>query len=147
MVASSQKLASEVGVALLKAGGSAVDAAIGVNAMLNLIEPFMCGLGGDLFAQVWDPQQRQLFGLNASGRAPAGQSLAALQQRLGPVEAIPGVGPDSITVPAAVAGWAALHERFGRLSLAEIFAPVIEHAERGVSIGVQTAVWYQHDPA
>lgn len=147
MVASSQRLATATGVELLRAGGSAVDAAIGVNAMLNLIEPYMCGLGGDLFAQVWDPKTRALAGLNASGRAPLGQSLAALQQALGHADSIPGNGVHSITVPGAVAGWAALHERYGRLSPTEIFAPVVHHAAAGVEIGEATAEWWFHAAA
>jgi gamma-glutamyltranspeptidase/glutathione hydrolase len=143
IVASSQKLASEVGVELLRSGGSAVDAAIGVNAMLNLIEPFMCGLGGDLFAQVWDPGTHTLHGLNASGRAPRGQTLTQLKQKLGGAKSIPLSGVHAITVPGAVAGWEKLHARFGRLPLAQIFAPVIEHANAGVEIGPRTALWWQ----
>lgn len=142
MVATSQRLASEVGVALLERGGSAVDAAIGANAMLSLIEPYMCGPGGDLFAIVWDPQARRLEGLNASGRAPFGQTLDALRVRLGGAATIPVSGPTSVTVPGAVRGWQALHERWGRLPLGEIFAPVIEHAAAGVDIGPNTAVWW-----
>lgn len=144
MVASSQRLASEVGVELLRAGGSAVDAAIGVNAMLNLIEPFMCGLGGDLFAMVWDPRDASLQGLNASGRAPQGQDLGALESTLGDGGVIPGVGAAAVTVPGAVAGWQRLHERYGRLDPAAIFAPVVAHAERGVTIGPATAEWWFH---
>ena len=84
IVATSQKLATQVGVDLLDEGGNAVDAAIGANAMLSLTEPFMCGPGGDLFAQVWDPQNRGLVGLNASGQAPRQQTLEDLQTRIGP---------------------------------------------------------------
>ena len=142
-IATSQVLASEVGRDLLQRGGSAVDAAIGANAMLSLIEPFMCGPGGDLFALVWDPASRAVHGLNASGRAPIGQTLAQLQARLGSARTIPIHGPHSVTVPGAVRGWQALHARFGRLSLSEIFAPVIEHAVRGVTIGKVTATWWQ----
>ncbi len=144
MVASSQRLASAVGVELLREGGSAVDAALGVNAMLSLIEPHMCGPGGDLFAQVWDPATRTLHGLNASGRAPRGQTLATLRERLAGAEAIPPDSVHALTVPGAVAGWSALHARFGRLPLAQIFAPVIEHAGRGVEIGPATATWWAH---
>ena len=142
-IATSQQLASAVGRDLLQRGGSAVDAAIGANALLSLIEPFMCGPGGDLFALVWDPASRALHGLNASGRAPAGQTLAQLQARLGGARTIPIHGPHSVTVPGAVRGWQALHARFGRLSLGEIFAPVIEHAARGVTLGPVTATWWQ----
>lgn len=144
MVASSQRLATAVGVQLLEDGGSAVDAAIGVNAMLNLIEPYMCGLGGDLFAQVWEPEAGRLHGLNASGRAPRGQTLDVLRSKLGGQRMIPGNGVHGITVPGAVRGWAALHERFGRLDLGSIFAPVIEHAESGVEVGPATAEWWYH---
>ena len=142
--ATSQKLATAVAIELLKAGGSAVDAALGANAMLSLIEPHMCGPGGDLFAMVWEPTTRTLHGLNASGRAPHGQSLAQLQMRLGAVSSIPVLGVHSVTVPGAVRGWQALHGRFGRLPLARIYAPVIEHAERGVEIGPATATWWGH---
>ncbi|MGR8921851.1 MAG: gamma-glutamyltransferase, partial [Gammaproteobacteria bacterium] len=147
MVASSQRLATQVGVELLAAGGSAVDAAIGVNALLSLIEPHMCGPGGDLFAIVYDPADDALHGLNASGRAPAGQTLAALRARLGDAPAIPLNGVSAITVPGAVAGWAALHERFGRLPLATVLAPVVEHAAAGVDIGPATAAWWARSAA
>ena len=126
--ATSQRLASAVAIELLQAGGSAVDAALGANAMLSLIEPHMCGPGGDLFALVWEPDTRSLHGLNASGRAPRGQSLADLRTRLAGQSSIPIHGVHSATVPGAVRGWQALHERFGRLSLAQIYAPVIAHA-------------------
>ena len=142
--ATSQRLASAVAIELLQAGGSAVDAALGANAMLSLIEPHMCGPGGDLFALVWDPAARKLHGLNASGRAPQGQTLATLRERLPGARTIPVHGVHSITVPGAVRGWQALHARFGRLPLARIYAPVIEHAQRGVEIGPATAVWWQH---
>ena len=143
--ATSQKLATAVAIELLEAGGSAVDAALGANAMLSLIEPYMCGPGGDLFAIVWDPTNHALHGLNASGCAPAGQTLAQLRARIGAVESMPIVGVHSVTVPAAVRGWQALHERFGRLPLARIYQPVINHAERGVEIGPATAAWWQHN--
>ncbi|MCZ6774225.1 MAG: gamma-glutamyltransferase, partial [Proteobacteria bacterium] len=142
MVATSQILATDVGVELLERGGSAVDAAIGANAMLSLCEPFMCGPGGDLFAIVWDPATRKLHGLNASGRSPRAQSLAELKTRLDGDQAIPVNGVHSITVPGAVRGWAALHQRFGRLNLGDIFAPVIEYAAAGVKIGPATAAWW-----
>lgn len=144
VVATSQILASEAGCALLRRGGSAVDAALGANAVLSLTEPHMCGPGGDLFALVWDPASRALHGLNASGRAPVGQTLDALRERLGDAAQIPGTGVHSVTTPGAVSGWAALHARFGRLPLADVFAPVIALAEQGVPIGPITATWWQH---
>ena len=143
MVATSQRLATEVGADLLARGGTAVDAAIGANAMLSLIEPYMCGLGGDLFAIVWDPATSRLHGLNASGHSARGQTLNDLKGRLGQRRAIPVNGVHSITVPGAVRGWAALHERFGRLAIEEILAPVIEHARAGVLVGPATAAWWR----
>lgn len=143
MVATSQTLATQVGVDILKNGGNAIDAAIAANAALSLAEPHMCGLGGDLFALVWDPQAGQLQGLNASGRSSRNFSLAAMRSALGDAQAIPGRGPFSVTVPGAVAGWCALHERYGRLSLADIFAPIIAYAEEGIAIGTRTAEMWQ----
>ena len=145
--ATSQKLATAVAIELLQAGGSAVDAALGANAMLSLIEPHMCGPGGDLFALVWEPAARQLHGLNASGCAPRGQTLAQLRASLGDARSIPIHGVHSMTVPGAVRGWQALHERFGRLPLARIYAPVIAHASLGVDIGPATTAWWQHSAA
>ena len=147
VVASSQQLASEVGAELLREGGSAVDAAIGTNAMLSLIEPYMCGPGGDLFAQVWSPGDRSLSGINASGHAPINQALGELQARLDGAEEIPPNGVHAITTPGAARGWAALHERFGRLPLAKIFAPVIDYGRRGVKVGAATSIWWQHAAA
>ena len=144
VAATSQGLASAVAVELLQAGGSAVDAALGANAMLSLIEPHMCGPGGDLFALVWEPESRSLHGLNASGCAPRAQSLATLRTRLGDTSTIPIHGVHSMTVPGAVRGWQALHERFGRLALERIYAPVIAHARNGVEIGPATAAWWGH---
>jgi gamma-glutamyltranspeptidase/glutathione hydrolase len=133
MVATSHALATQVGLDLLKAGGSAVDAAIGANAMLGLAEPFMCGPGGDLFAIVWDPAAGTLQGLNASGRAPRGQSFERLVERLGAgARSMPLLGPLAVTTPGAVDGWFALHDRFGRLSMADVLAPAIGYAREGV---------------
>ena len=148
MVATSQTCATQVGVETLKAGGSAVDAAIAANAMLSLAEPHMCGPGGDLFAIVWDPREWKLHGLNASGRSPAAQTLAMLRQRLGEERTMPGRGPLAVTSPGAVDGWCVLHERFGRLPFAKLFEPVSRAARLGVPIGSRTAeMWSQaaHD--
>ena len=139
MVATSQTIASQVGVDILKSGGSAVDAAIAANAMLSLAEPYMCGPGGDLFAIVWDPSVGKLAGLNASGRSPQGMSYVAMCSAVGEANAIPGRGPLSISVPGAVDGWCALHERYGRLPLSEVFAPAVAHARDGVPIAMRTA--------
>jgi gamma-glutamyltranspeptidase/glutathione hydrolase len=134
MAATSHPLASQAAVDVLKAGGSAVDAAIAANAVLALAEPTGCGLGGDLFAIVWDPEGKRLHGLNASGRSPRGLTLAELKERLGERDRIPSVGPLPVSVPGAVSGWGALHARFGKLPLAEVLAPAIRYATEGIPI-------------
>ena len=144
MVATSQTIASQVGLEMLRLGGSAVDAAIAANAILSLAEPYMCGPGGDLFAIVWDPSAGGLAGLNASGRSPRGLSYADLLSALGAADLIPGRGPLSLTVPGAVDGWCALHARYGRLPLAEVLAPAIAHARDGVAVASRTAEHWAH---
>ena len=132
IVCSSQPLASMAGLDILKAGGNAVDAAICANAMLSLVEPMMCGPGGDLFAIVWNAKKRKLIGLNASGRAPYDWSIEKAQA-LG-LEEIPIYGPLSWSVPGCVSGWAALQERLGRFSLARILDAPISYARRGFPV-------------
>ncbi|MFV3075122.1 gamma-glutamyltransferase [Niveispirillum fermenti] len=129
--ATSQPLATQIAISILMKGGSAVDAAIAANAALGLMEPTGSGMGGDLFALIWDPAQKKVLGLNASGRAPAGQSLKALTRRLGPGKPIPSHGSLSVTVPGAVDGWFELHARFGKLPMAEVLAPAIAYARDG----------------
>ena len=153
MVATSQPLATLAGRDMLRAGGSAVDAALAANAVLAVTEPQMCGPGGDLFALVWDPLQRELVGLNASGRSPAALSLAGLREGLQGRAQIPTRGRWTPTTPGAVAGWAALHQRFGRLPWAQLFAPAIEIAKDGFAVGARTSLWWAraaqdiaHDP-
>jgi gamma-glutamyltranspeptidase/glutathione hydrolase len=132
IVCSSQPLASMAGVDILKAGGNAIDAAICTNAMLSLVEPMMCGPGGDLFAIVWDAKERRLHGLNASGRAPYDWSLEkALDLGL---KEIPTYGPLSWSVPGCVSGWAALQKRLGRLDLAKVLESPISYARGGFPI-------------
>lgn len=132
MVAAAQPLAVQAGVAILRAGGSAVDAALATNAVLALLEPMGCGLGGDLFAQVWDPAQRRIVGCNASGRAPR----ALTRERVTPQAdgTISLRSPASWTVPGCADGWLALHARFGALPLAEVLAPAIAYAEDGAPV-------------
>ena len=132
MVCASQPLASMAGIDMLKAGGTAVDAAIAASAMLSLVEPMMCGPGGDLFAIVWNEKQQKLFGLNASGRSPYDWSL---QQALdmGLTE-IPTYSPLAWSVPGCVSGWAALHEGFGKLPFARLLEPTIHHAREGFPV-------------
>ena len=134
MAATSHPLASQAAVEILKAGGSAVDAAIAANAVLALAEPTGCGLGGDLFALVWDPQSKRLHGLNASGRSPRGLTLEKLRERVGERGKIPSLGPLPVSVPGAVSGWGALHARFGKLPLAAVLTPAIRYAKEGIPI-------------
>ena len=129
MVCCSQPLAAAAGLDMLKAGGSAIDAAIATNACLGLMEPTACGLGGDLFAITWDPKVGQLTGLNASGRAP----LAISIDKVPPDEdgTIPLHSPYAWSVPGAAEGWFELHARYGKLELAQLLAPAIQYAEEG----------------
>src|SRR5215472_4628942 len=113
VVAAPHYLASQAGIQALRDGGSAVDAALAANLAMAVVWPHMCGPGGDLFAQVWDPRTSALYGLNASGRAGAGMSLDAYRAR--GLTSMPQRGPLSVTVPGAVDGWFALHARWGRL--------------------------------
>src|SRR5262245_22105422 len=132
MVATSQPLATEIGVATLRNGGRAADAPIAANAALGLTEPTGCGIGGDLFAIVWDAASRKLHGLNASGRSPRSLTLNRLRE-LGH-DFIPERGALAVSVPGAVDGWCELHSRFGRLPLANVLAPSIEHAREGFPV-------------
>jgi gamma-glutamyltranspeptidase/glutathione hydrolase len=122
-------LATEAGLGILRAGGSAVDAAIATNAVLAVVVPSSCGIGGDAFWLVWDASHGRLSALNGSGRAPASADAAALRAQ--GMTALPLRGPLAITVPGAVRSWGDAHRRFGRLSRAEILAPAIELARDG----------------
>lgn len=135
VVATSQPLAAQAGLQMLRSGGNAVDAAIATAAAMTIVEPCSNGLGSDAFAILWDGQQ--LHGLNASGTAPAAWTREYFLRKHG--EAFPMRGWDSVTVPGAVAGWVALSERFGRLPFADLLAPAIELAQRGYGVGVVTA--------
>ncbi len=132
MVAAAHPLAVQVGLDVLKRGGSAVDAAIAVNAALGLMEPVAAGLGGDLFAMVWDPSTGKLYGLNGSGRAP----LALTPDKVPPLPdgTIPPYSPYSWTVPGCADAWFELHARFGRLPMTELLAPTIAYAKEGVPV-------------
>jgi gamma-glutamyltranspeptidase/glutathione hydrolase len=132
MAATSQPLATHAALQILGEGGNAVDAAIAANAVLCVVEPTGCGLGGDLFAIVWDGEQKQLHGLNGSGRSP--RSLTAdVFARLG-LATIPPHGPLPISVPGCVDGWFALHGRFGKLPMRAVLAPAIRHAREGFAV-------------
>ncbi len=129
IAATSQPLATQAAIGILKQGGSAVDAAIAANAVLGLMEPTGCGAGGDLFAIVWDAKSQKLYGLNASGRSPHSLSLSYFREK--GLSRIPAHGPLPITVPGCVDGWFELHKRFGRLPMKTILAPAIAYAKEG----------------
>ncbi|MEZ5967428.1 MAG: gamma-glutamyltransferase [Planctomycetota bacterium] len=132
MAATSQPLATQAALAILDAGGNAVDAAIAANAVLCVTEPTGCGLGGDLFAIVWDGPTEKLHGLEAAGRSPRALTREVLAT--GGRTHIPPHGPLPITVPGCVDGWFTLHARFGRLPMADVLAPAIRHAESGFAV-------------
>jgi gamma-glutamyltranspeptidase/glutathione hydrolase len=132
MAATSQPLATQIALDILKKGGSAVDAAIAANAALGLMEPTGCGIGGDLFAIVWDARKKELTGLNASGRSP--QSLTLQHFRDLGMQSIPYLGPLTVSVPGAVDGWYELHGRYGRLPMSELLEPSIRYAEEGFPV-------------
>ena len=129
MVCAAQPLAVQAGVEVLQAGGSAVDAAIAVNACLALMEPTSCGPGGDLFAIVWDPKAGRLVGLNASGRAPLALTIEKVPPE--PDGTIPLYSPYAWTVPGCVDGWFELHAKYGRLPLSRVLQRAIRYAEEG----------------
>ncbi|WP_155952079.1 gamma-glutamyltransferase [Pseudoxanthomonas suwonensis] len=129
MAATSHPLATQIALDVMKQGGSAVDAAIAANAALGLMEPTGNGIGGDLFAIVWDPKTKKLYGYNGSGRSPKSLTLEEFQRR--GLKDIPPLGPLPVSVPGAVDGWFALHGRFGRLPMADNLAPAIRYAREG----------------
>ncbi|MGY0633507.1 gamma-glutamyltransferase [Luteimonas sp. A478] len=129
MAATSHPLATQIALDVMKAGGSAVDAAIAANAALGLMEPTGNGIGGDLFAIVWDPRTQRLHGYDGSGRSPMALTSGEFQRR--GLTAIPPRGPLPVSVPGAVDGWFALHGRFGALPMAEVLAPTIRYAREG----------------
>ena len=143
IAATSQPLASQIAVDVLKQGGSAVDAAIAANAALGLMEPTGNGLGGDLFAIVYDPETDSLYGLNASGRSPRGLSYDEMQEELGDRDQIPLLGHLPVSVPGTASGWGKLHERFGNLPLEEDLAPAIEYARNGFPLSQVIAYYWQ----
>ena len=140
MAATSQPLATQIALDILKAGGSAADAAIAANAALGLMEPVGSGIGGDLFAIVWDADKRELAGLNASGRSPKSLTLEHLKS-LG-LEKIPALGPLPVSVPGAVDGWFELHQRYGKLPMSEVLAPAIRYAREGFPLSEVIAFYW-----
>ena len=132
MVATSHPLATQIGLDILKQGGTAIDAAIAANIALGLMEPTGNGIGGDLFAIVWDAKTKKLHGLNASGPAPKNLSIEHFIEN--GLNKIPPYGPLPVTVPGAVDGWVKLHEKFGKLKFKSLFEPTIEYAKKGFPV-------------
>jgi gamma-glutamyltranspeptidase / glutathione hydrolase len=141
MAATSQPLATQAAVDILRRGGSAVDAAIAANAVQAVVEPTGCGLGGDLFAIVWSAGDRRLYGLNGSGRSPRG--LTAEEFRRRELSEIPARGPLPVSVPGAVHAWFELHRRFGRLPMSEILKAAIEYATEGFPVSPVIAHYWR----
>ena len=139
MAATSHPLATQIALDVMKQGGTAMDAAIAANAALGLMEPTGNGIGGDLFAIVWDPKTKKLHGYNGSGRSPKSLTLDYFRQQ--GITDIPAHGPLPVSVPGAVDGWFALHDRFGKLPMREVLAPTIRYARDGHPVH-QTIAYY-----
>ncbi len=142
MAATSQPLATQIALDILKSGGHAVEAAIAANAALGLMEPTGSGIGGDLFAIVWDAEKKELVGLNASGRAPALMTLGYFEEH--GIDAVPKYGALPVSVPGAVDGWFKLHDRYGRLAMQELLAPAVTYARNGFPLSELIAGEMQH---
>ncbi len=132
MAATSQPLATQVALDILKNGGTAMDAAIAANAMLGLVEPVACGIGGDIFAIVWDAKTQKLYGFNGSGRSPRSLTLKYFTDR--EMSYVPFLGPLAVSVPGCVDGWFELHKKFGKTKMADILQPSIEYARNGFPV-------------
>ena len=139
--ATAHPLATLAAIEILKAGGSAVDAAVCANAILGFGEPISCGIGGDCFALLWDPKQKKVLGLNGSGRSPRSLSLAEQRRRANAKGLIDALGAVSVSVPGAVDAWWTLHQKFGKLPWKDLFHPAIRHAEEGAPV-VQNVAYY-----
>ena len=140
MVATSQPLVTQIALQILKDGGTAVDAAIAADAALGLMEPTGSGMGGDIFAIVWDGKTKQLYGLNGSGRSP--QSLTREMMVSQGLTKIPSHGPLPVSVPGCVDGWFTLHERFGKLPMKRVLAPAIAYAKDGFPVSELIAYYW-----
>ena len=148
MVCTSVPAATQVGLDILKKGGSAVDAAIAANATLGLMEPVSNGIGGDLFAIVYSAKENKLYGLNGSGRSPLGLSYEQMKAELAKLKraTIPPLGMLPISVPGTVDAWAELHKKFGKLSLGDDLAPAIHYAEEGFPVTELIAYYWAFGP-
>jgi len=140
MVATSQVSASQAGALVLERGGSAIDAAITANAVLNVTEPTSNGMGGDLFVIYWEAKTGKIYGLNASGWAPKALTIQHLREK--GVAAMPEFGIDSVTVPGVVDGWAKLHDRWGKLPWRDLFQPAIFYADHGFPVAEIIHAWW-----
>jgi gamma-glutamyltranspeptidase/glutathione hydrolase len=140
MACTSQPLATQVALDILKAGGNAIDAAIAANAVLGLVEPVSNGIGGDLFAIVWDAETKQLYGLNASGRSPKSLDIDYFKEN--GFESIPAFGPLPVSVPGCVDGWFELQQRFGTMNMGEILQPAIGYAREGFPVSEIIAYYW-----
>jgi len=143
MAATSQPLATQVALDIMQQGGNAIDAAIAANAVLGLVEPTGNGIGGDLFAIVWDAETEQLYGLNASGRSPQSLTLEYFKQN--GYTSIPPRGVLPLSVPGTVDGWFELHEKFGQLPMAQVLAPAIEYARQGFPVTEVIAYYFERN--
>lgn len=142
MAATAHPLATQIALDILKAGGSAVDAAIAANAALGLMEPTGNGIGGDLFAIIHDPATGELVGINGSGRSPAGQTLGQLKAKLAPgATSLPPVGHLPVTIPGTVDAWFDMHARYGKLPMADVLAPTIRYAREGHPVAPVIAMY------
>lgn len=132
MAATSQPLATQAALDILKKGGSAMDAAIAANAVLGLVEPASCGIGGDVFAIVWDAKTEKLYGFNGSGRAPQKLTRKYFADR--DMKYVPFLGPLPVSVPGCVDGWFEMHKKFGKLSMEDILQPAISYGREGFPV-------------
>ncbi|MBR9825696.1 MAG: gamma-glutamyltransferase [Alphaproteobacteria bacterium] len=143
VAATAHPLASQVAINILRDGGNAVDAAIAANAAIGLMEPTGNGIGGDIFVMIWDPETREVYGLNGAGRSPQGLSYEDLLARSEAFGEIPPGGSLPVSVPGTVDGWFEIHERFGRMPMNEVLAPAIDYAENGFPITETIAFYWQ----
>ncbi len=145
MVAASHPLAAQIGLDVLKQGGNAIDAAVAADAALGLMEPMSCGMGGDLYAIVWDAKTQKLYGLNASGRSPLKATREFFAEKK--LKEIPETGPLSWSVPGCVDGWDQLRSRFGTMSFEQLLSPTIRYAEEGFPVTEVIAGYWQGSQA
>ena len=143
MAATSQPLATQVALDILKKGGTAVDAAIAANAVLGLMEPTGSGIGGDIFAIIWDAKSQKLYGLNGSGRSPAGLTLETFKKDN--LKFIPQLGPLPVSVPGCVDGWFEMHKKFGKLNISTILKPAIDYARNGFPVSELIAYYLERN--